>query len=58
MNEKNELLEEIWLARREIEQKNNYDIEKIYKTYKTRQAKHPRKYHSGNPVKLKKLKAA
>lgn len=58
MNEKNYLLEEIWKARKEIEQENNNDLEKIYKTYKARQLKHPQEYYSGNPVKLKKLKAA
>jgi hypothetical protein len=55
---KNELLEEIWKARKEIEKQNDNDVDKIYKKYKLRQDKNPQEYFSGKPIHLNKLKAA
>jgi len=56
--EKNELLEEIWNARKEIGEQNHNDIDLIYKKYKARQEKNPGKYFNGNPAKLNRLRAA
>jgi uncharacterized protein YjdB len=58
MNEKNEILEEIWEARRKIEKENKNDLEEIFKTYQKRQQEKPSGYFSGNPVHIQKTKAA
>jgi hypothetical protein len=58
MNRRNELLEEIWEARRKIEQESNNDLGEIYKKYSRKQTEHPAEYYSGEPVVLKKSKAA
>jgi hypothetical protein len=58
MNEKNEILEEIWEARRNIEKENKNDLEVIFKTYQKRQQENPSEYFSGKPVHIQKTKAA
>jgi hypothetical protein len=58
MNEKNEIIEEIRHARKEIENENDGDLEKIFLSYKSRQDKNPQEYFTGKPVKIQKLKAA
>jgi hypothetical protein len=58
MNEKNEILEEIWEARKKIEAENKNDIIEIFKNYQARQQKHPSEYYSGKPVPLHRSKAA
>jgi hypothetical protein len=57
MNSGNEILEEIWKARQEIEQENGHDMEAIYKNYLRKQSEHPSDYYSGKPVKVKKTGA-
>ncbi len=58
MNDKNGIMEEIWRARKEIEEENQNDLEEIYKKYSERQQKNPSEYHSGKPIEIKKTKAA
>ena len=57
-DEGNDLLKEIWDARKQIENENENDIDAIYKTFHSKQLKHPAEYFSGKPVVLQKLKAA
>jgi len=58
MNDKNEILEEIWEARRMIEEENKNDLDVLFKTYQARQEKQPSEYYSGKPVYIQKIKAA
>ncbi len=58
MTDGNRILEEIWKARKEIEEENQSDLGKIYAKYSERQQKNPAEYHSGKPVEIKKTKAA
>jgi hypothetical protein len=57
MDEKNEILEEIWNVRKKIEQENKDDIITIYEHYKSLQAKNPQEYYAGKPVKIRKKTA-
>lgn len=58
MNEKNEIIDEIRQARQEIAKENENDLEKIFQSYRNRQANNPQEYFSGTPVKIRKSKAA
>jgi hypothetical protein len=58
MNESNEILEELWNVRREIEAENNYDVETICKKYYSRQNDHPSEYIVCEPKHIDKSKAA
>lgn len=58
MNEKNEIIEEIRRARKEIGDEYENNPEKIFLAYKARQKKDPQKYYSGKPVKIRKSKIA
>jgi hypothetical protein len=58
MNEKNEIIDEIRQARKEIGDEFANDPEKIFLAYKARQKKNPQKYYSGKPVKIRKSKIA
>jgi hypothetical protein len=58
MNEKNEIIDEIRQARIEIAKDNENDIEKIFQSYRKRQANNPKEYFTGTPVKIRKSKAA
>jgi hypothetical protein len=57
-NEGNGLLEEIWEARKQIENENGNDIDSIYEKFHTKQLQHPADYFSGKPVVVQTLKAA
>lgn len=52
MTEQNEVLEELWKARREIEKRYGDDIHKINRAYLEKQNKNPSDYHIGAPVTL------
>jgi hypothetical protein len=58
MNDTNELLEELWKSRREIEKENDNNIDKIYETYLQKQKQNPSDYYVGKPVPISKSKAA
>ncbi len=58
MNEKDEILEEIWNARKKIEEENNNDVELVFKKFKSKQDQNPQDYYSGKPTKIQKSKAA
>ena len=48
MNDDNEILEELWKSRKEIEKENNNNIDKIYEKYLQEQKQHPSDYYVGN----------
>jgi hypothetical protein len=58
MNDDNEILEELWKSRKEIEKENNNNIDKIYEKYLQKQKQHPTDYYIGKPVLISKSKAA
>ena len=58
MNNKNEILEEIWDARKTIEEENKGDVETIYQRYYRKQQEHPNEYNTGEPVKNRKSNVA
>jgi hypothetical protein len=58
MNDGNEILEELWKSRKEIEKENNNSIDKIYEKYLQKQKQHPSDYYVGKPVPTSKSKAA
>ena len=58
MNDENEILEELWKSRKEIEKENDNNIDKIYEKYLQRQKQHPSDYCVGKPVPISKSKAA
>jgi hypothetical protein len=58
MNDDNEILEELWKSRQEIEQEYDHDIDKIYRMYLQKQDKTPSEYYIGKPVPISKSKAA
>jgi hypothetical protein len=58
MNKKNEILEEIWNARKKIEEENNGDIEAIYQRYYQKQHEKPAEYVTGEPVRIKRTNVA
>lgn len=58
MNDTNELLEELWKSRKEIEKENDNNIDKLYETYFQKQNQHPSDYYIGKPVPISKSKAA
>jgi hypothetical protein len=58
MNEKSGIIEEIRQVRKEIENENENDLEKIFLSYKVRQEQNPQEYFSGKPVRIKKSKTA
>jgi hypothetical protein len=58
MNDRNELLEELWKSRKEIEKENDNNIDKLYETYLQKQKQHPSDYYVGKPVPISKSKAA
>jgi hypothetical protein len=58
MNDDNEILEELWKSRKEIEKENSNNIDKIYEKYFQKQKQNPSDYHIGKPVAIPKSKAA
>ena len=56
MNDNNDILEELWKSRKEIEKENDSNIDKIYEKYLQKQ--HPSDYYVGKPVPISKSKAA
>jgi hypothetical protein len=58
MNDDNEILEELWKSRKEIEKENNNNIDKIYEKYLQKQKQHPSDYYIGKPAPISKSKAA
>jgi len=57
MSEKNEIIEEIRRARKEIEREYDSDPEKIFLSYRARQEQSPQEYFTGKPVIIRKSKA-
>jgi hypothetical protein len=58
MNDTNEILEELWKYRKEIELENGGNIDKIYEKYLQKQKQNPTDYYNGKPVPILKSKAA
>ena len=52
----NELLEELWEIRREIEGENQKNMEKLLAKFKKRQKQTPSRYFSGKPKRTLKQK--
>ena len=53
-NNENEILEEIWKTRREIEAESGNDLHLVFKKMKKKSAKSNRKHYSGRIRKIKK----
>ncbi len=58
MTEKNEILDELWKIRLDIEEENDKSIEKIFQKYFEQQQKDPSRYFSGKPVTIRSTKVA
>jgi hypothetical protein len=58
MNYRNEILEELWDARKQLEKENNNNDDDIFRNYYARQLKHPAEYVKGEPAKYQKAVAA
>jgi hypothetical protein len=58
MDNQDDILNEIWDARRQIEQENHNDMEKLFQKYKEQQSKNPAEYYKGKPAMLTRSKAA
>jgi hypothetical protein len=58
MNDKNEILEELWNSRKEIEKENDNNIDKVYTKYLQKQQQNQSDYYVGKPVPISKSKAA
>ncbi len=58
MNDTNEILEELWKSRKEIEKENGNNLDKIYEFYLKKQKQNPSDYYIGKPVVIPKAKAA
>lgn len=52
--DENEILEEIWTARREIEAESGNDLRRVFEKMKKKSAKSNRKHYSGRIKKIKK----
>lgn len=58
MNEHDEILEELWAVRKQIEEEYNNDLDAIFDRFHNQQLKSPEKYFSGKPVRTERLRAA
>jgi hypothetical protein len=58
MNDRNDILEELWDVRKRIEEENNNDLDVIFDLFYERKLKSPKHYFSGKPVRTERLKAA
>jgi hypothetical protein len=58
MNDRNEILEELWAVRKRIEEENDNDIDAIFDRFHKQQLKSAKHYFSGKPVRTERLKAA
>jgi hypothetical protein len=58
MNNYNEILEELWAARKQIEEENNNDLDIIFDLFQKQQLKSPEQYFSGKPVSITLKKVA
>jgi|WetSurMetagenome_2_1015567.scaffolds.fasta_scaffold76417_2 hypothetical protein len=58
MNDRNDILEELWAVRKRIEEENNNDLDAIFDRFHKQQLKSPEHYFSGKPVRIERLKAA
>jgi hypothetical protein len=56
MDNNNEILKEIWNARKKIEDEYNNDIDLIFKKFKSKQDQNPQDYYCGKPTKIQKTK--
>jgi hypothetical protein len=58
MDERNDILEELWAARRKIEEQNGNNVDTLFENFKVRQAQSPESYFIGKPVTIERLKVA